>query len=138
MSGYRKRAPFYRSEFAVRDDFPLLAELLTGEDGLVIDIPSGAGRLLPLHQAHRRDVIMVDIEPAMTGQCLQGAADYGIAGRVTAVQGDISTWQPPRPAARVIIARGGLHEIALTWDPAAASLQARGTQTAKTVTITTS
>jgi site-specific DNA recombinase len=30
------------------------------------------------------------------------------------------------------------HEIALTWDPAAASLQARGTQTAKTVTITTS
>jgi site-specific DNA recombinase len=30
------------------------------------------------------------------------------------------------------------HEIALTWDPSAAALHARGTQTAKTVTITTS
>jgi hypothetical protein len=29
-------------------------------------------------------------------------------------------------------------EIALTWDPAAAALQARTTQTAKAVTITTS
>ena len=24
MNGYQRRAPFYRSEFAVRDDFPLL------------------------------------------------------------------------------------------------------------------
>ena len=108
MSGYHRRASFYRSEFAVRDDFLLLGQLLAGEDGLVIDIPSGAGRLLPLHQAHRRDVIMVDIEPAMTEQCRRGAEDYGIAGRVTAVRGDIATWQPPRPAARVIVARGGL------------------------------
>jgi hypothetical protein len=29
------------------------------------------------------------------------------------------------------------HEITLTWDPAAAALQARATQTARTVTITT-
>ena len=27
------------------------------------------------------------------------------------------------------------HEITLTWDPAAAALQARGTETAKTVTV---
>ena len=39
MNGcYRKRAPFYRSEFAVRDDFPLLGRLLAGRDGLVADI----------------------------------------------------------------------------------------------------
>jgi hypothetical protein len=111
MSGYGRRAPFYRSEFAVRDDFPLLAELLAGGDGLVTDIPSGAGRLLPLHQAHGRDVIMVDIEPAMTDQCQRGAAGRGIAGRVTAAQGDITTWQPPQPADRVIIARGGLQML---------------------------
>jgi hypothetical protein len=54
---------------------------------------------------------MVDIEPAMTKQCLQAAADCGIAGRVTAVQGDITTWQPPRRAALVIIARGGLQML---------------------------
>lgn len=42
MSGYNQRALFYRSEFAVRDDFALLGQLLTGEDGLVIDVPSGA------------------------------------------------------------------------------------------------
>lgn len=111
MTGYRRRAPFYRGEFSVRDDFPLLGRLLAGEDGLVIDIPSGAGRLLPLHQAHHRDVIMVDIEPAMTEQCRQGAAEYGIAPRVQAVEGDITTWQPPRPAARVIVARGGLQML---------------------------
>jgi hypothetical protein len=29
------------------------------------------------------------------------------------------------------------HEIALTWDPAAATVQARATQTAKTVTLET-
>jgi hypothetical protein len=28
------------------------------------------------------------------------------------------------------------HEITLTWNPAAAALQARATQTAKTVTVT--
>jgi hypothetical protein len=30
------------------------------------------------------------------------------------------------------------HEITLTWNPASAALQTHGTQTAKTVTITTS
>jgi Methyltransferase domain len=132
VSGYGRRAPFYRSEFAVRDDFPLLGKLLTGQDGLVTDIPSGAGRLLPLHQAHGRDVIMVDIEPAMTDQCRRGAADYGIAGRVTAVQGDITTWQPPQPADRVIIARGGLqmlpsrHAVIQALTTSAANLAAGG------------
>ena len=108
MSGYRRRASFYRSEFAVRDDFPLLGQLLAGRDGLVVDIPSGAGRLMPVHQAHRRDVIMVDLEPAMIAQCQQAAADCDLSGRVTAVLGDLTTWQPPTPAARIIVARGGL------------------------------
>jgi len=27
MNGHDRRAPFYRSEFAVRDDFPLLRRL---------------------------------------------------------------------------------------------------------------
>jgi hypothetical protein len=111
MSGYQRRAPFYRSEFAVRDDFAILGRLLAGQDGLVVDMPSGAGRLLPLHLAHRRDVIMVDIEPAMTEQCRQGAAACGIAGRVTAVRGDMTTWRAPGPAARIIIARGGLQML---------------------------
>lgn len=111
MSGYQRRAPFYRSEFAIRDDFPLLGRLLAGEGGLVVDIPSGAGRLLPVHQAHGRDVIMVDSEPAMIAQCQQGAAHCGLAGRVTAALGDITTWQPPRPAARIIVARGGLQML---------------------------
>ncbi len=34
MNGYAGRAPFYRSEFAVRDDLSLLERLLAGEDGL--------------------------------------------------------------------------------------------------------
>lgn len=108
MNGYQRRAPFYRSEFAVRDDFPLLRLLLTGSEGLVVDIPSGAGRLLPVHQAHGRDVIMVDIEPAMTAQCRMAAASCGLSARVTAVHGDITTWQAPTPAARIVVARGGL------------------------------
>jgi hypothetical protein len=29
------------------------------------------------------------------------------------------------------------HEITLTWDPAVAALQARGTETAKTLTVKT-
>jgi hypothetical protein len=41
MNGHDRRAPFYRSEFAVRDDFALLRRLLAGEQGLVIGIPSG-------------------------------------------------------------------------------------------------
>ena len=111
MSGYAQRAPFYRSEFAVADDFPLLEQLLAGDGGLVIDIPSGAGRLLLVHQAHGRDVIMVDIEPAMTAQCRQGAASLGLTPRVMAMNGDITTWQAPRPAARVVVARGGLQML---------------------------
>lgn len=111
MSGYRSRAPFYRSEFAVRDDFPLLKRLLAGREGLVIDIPSGAGRLLPVHQAHHSDVIMVDIEPAMTAQCQAAAKTSGLTGRVSAVHGDITTWHPPRPADLVIVARGGLQML---------------------------
>lgn len=111
MNGYQRRAPFYRSEFAVRDDFPLLGRLLEGGGGLVIDVPSGAGRLLPLHQAHDRQVIMVDAEPAMTGQCQAAATAAGLAPRVRAVCGDITAWRAPRPAARVVIARGGLQML---------------------------
>lgn len=112
MSGYRKRAPFYRSEFTVRDDFPLLRRLLTGGEGPVIDIPSGAGRLLPVHQAHGREVIMVDIEPAMVEQCRIASASCGLARRVTIMRGDITTWRAPVPAARVVVARGGLQMLA--------------------------
>jgi tRNA1(Val) A37 N6-methylase TrmN6 len=111
VNGHDRRASFYRREFTVRDDFPLLRRLLAGQEGLVIDIPSGAGRLLPVHQAHGRDVIMVDIEPAMTGQCRTAAASSGLAPRVTAVHGDITTWRAPRPAARVVVARGGLQML---------------------------
>jgi Methyltransferase domain len=111
MNGYDRRAPFYLNEFAVRDDFTLLGQLLAGGTGLVIDIPSGAGRLLPVHQAHGRDVIMVDAEPAMAGQCQTGAALRNLTSRVTAVQGDITTWTAPRPAARLVIARGGLQML---------------------------
>ena len=111
MSGYRKRAPFYRSEFTVRDDFPLLRRLLAGGEGLVIDIPSGAGRLLPVHRAHGREVIMVDIEPAMVEQCRIASASCGLAQRVTMTRGDITTWRAPVPAARVVVARGGLQML---------------------------
>src|SRR6266566_1807256 len=111
MSGYDRRAPFYVSEFAVRDDFTLLGHLLAGDAGQVIDIPSGAGRLLPVHQAHAHDVIMVDIEPAMVEQCQMGAASRNLGPRVTAVQGDITTWTAPRPAARLVVARGGLQML---------------------------
>ena len=54
---------------------------------------------------------MVDIEPAMTGQCRIAAASSGLTPRVTAVHGDITTWQAPRPAARVVVARGGLQML---------------------------
>ena len=111
MSGYQRRAPFYCSEFAVREDFPLLGRLLAGEEGLVVDIPSGAGRLLPVHQAHGRDVIMVDIEPAMIAQCRMAAAASDLTRRVAAVHGDITTWQAPRPATRIVMARGGLQML---------------------------
>lgn len=111
MSGYRKRAPFYRSEFTARHDFPLLRRLLTGSEGLVIDIPSGAGRLLPVHRAHGREVIMVDIEPAMVEQCRIASASSGLAHRVRVMRGDITTWRAPVPAARVVIARGGLQML---------------------------
>jgi len=111
MSGYQERASFYRSEFTVRDDFPLLLGLLTGGEGLVVDIPSGAGRLLPVHRAHGRGVIMVDIEPAMVEQCRIASVSSGLAERVRVVRGDITTWRTPVPAACVVVARGGLQML---------------------------
>ena len=111
MTGYHERAPFYRSEFGTRDDFPLLARLLAGPGGLVADVPSGAGRLLPVHQGHGRQVIMVDIEPSMIAQCQLAATAAGLAARVSGVCGDITTWRAPKPAARVVVARGGLQML---------------------------
>ena len=91
MNGYHRRASFYRSEFAVRDDFPLLGRLLAGRDGMVVDIPSGAGRLLPVHQGHAREVIMVNIEPAMTAQCQTPPPLPGLASRV---EGEVRRHHP--------------------------------------------
>ena len=54
---------------------------------------------------------MVDVEPAMTRQCRAAAASSGLTPRVTAVHGDITTWHAPRPAARVVVARGGLQML---------------------------
>jgi hypothetical protein len=99
------------SEFAVCDDFTLLGRLLGDASGTVIDIPSGAGRLLPVHQAHGHDVLMVDIEPAMVAQCQMGAASMNLGTRITAMQGDITSWAAPRPAARLVVARGGLQML---------------------------
>jgi len=56
-------------------------------------------------------VIMVDIEPAMTAQCRIAAADGGLTPRVTAVQGDITTWRAPRLVDRFVVARGGLQML---------------------------
>jgi hypothetical protein len=132
MNGYARRAPFYLSEFAVRDDFTLLGRLLGGAAGPVIDIPSGAGRLLPVHQAHGHDVLMVDIEPAMVEQCQMGAASMNLGARVTAMQGDITSWAAPRPAARLVVARGGLQmlpsqeAVAEALTASAANLDDRG------------
>ena len=126
MSGYRRRAPFYRSEFTVRDDFPLLLGLLlTGGEGLVVDIPSGAAP--PVHRAHGRGVIMVDIEPAMAEQCRIASASCGLAERVRVVRGDITTWRAPVPAARVVVARGGLQMLSSQEAVAQASRSARPT-----------
>jgi SAM-dependent methyltransferase len=111
MNGYAGRAPFYMSEFAVRDDFTLLRRLLRDASGTVIDIPSGAGRLLPVHQAHGHDVILVDIEPAMAAQCQRHVASMNLGTRITAMQGDITSWVATRPAARLVVARGGLQML---------------------------
>jgi hypothetical protein len=64
-----------------------------------------------VHQAHSRDVIMVDIEPTMVEQCQMGAASRNLGLRVTAMQGDITTWTAPRPAARLVVARGGFQML---------------------------
>jgi hypothetical protein len=47
----------------------------------------------------------------MTGQCRAAAAPRGLTPRVTAVHGDITTWHAPRPAARVVVTRGGLQML---------------------------
>jgi SAM-dependent methyltransferase len=111
MSGYALRASFYRSEFTTRDDFPMLTRLLADGSGLVIDVPSGAGRLLPVHRQHDRDVIMVDAEQAMVRQCRAAASRHGMSPRITAVCGDMRSWQPPRPADQVVVAKGGLQVL---------------------------
>jgi len=54
---------------------------------------------------------MVDIEPAMVAQCQMGAASMNLGARITAMQGDITTWTAPRPAARLVVARGGLQML---------------------------
>ena len=108
---YSGRARIYDREFAVRDDFGLLRRVLAGPPGLVIDAPSGAGRLLDLHAKHRHPVILVDLEPAMVARCRQGIAARNLWPRVTAVHGDIRTWVPSQPADRTIIARGGLQVL---------------------------
>jgi hypothetical protein len=54
---------------------------------------------------------MVDIEPAMTAQCQAAAEGSGLAERIRAVHGDITSWQPPNPADRVVVARGGLQML---------------------------
>lgn len=112
MSGYASRARVYRQEFAVRDDFLLLGRVLAGNGGLVIDAPAGAGRLLDVHAAHHRQVVLLDLEPAMVTRCRQQVVARGLSARVRAVEGDLRHWEPPYLASHIVIARGGLQVLA--------------------------
>jgi SAM-dependent methyltransferase len=116
VSGYALRAPFYRREFAFRGDFPVVSALLDSDPGLVIDVPSGAGRLLPLHGRGDHEVILVDIEPAMVAECEAAVVQMALTSRITAVQGDMRSWRAPRPATHIVVARGGLQMLPSAGD----------------------
>lgn len=108
MNNYSKRSQFYRYEFITKDDFPLIRYALSLGNGFVIEIPSGAGRLLDIHSKHKREVFMVDLEPRMVEICQQEIIKKGLASRIHSVIGDMKNWQSPKRAELALVPRGGL------------------------------
>lgn len=110
MSGYRARARYYDLEFDTHEDFSLIGAIVP-QSGLVLDIPCGTGRLLPLYESIDNSVLMVDIESAMTAGCRERIDRMGMQGRVEVLTADMRSLRLAQRAATVLVAHGGLQML---------------------------
>lgn len=113
LTDYAMRAQWYRSEFTYSGDLSLLRSLLASRRGHVLEVPCGAGRLLPIHCEHLRCVRLVDKEPEMIRACSEALThEYSCCkGRVVAECGDVITWRGNTEFDQVLLPRGGLQVI---------------------------
>jgi hypothetical protein len=83
-------------------------------------------------QAHRPRNTYIREDKLLPALHLQLTSPAARARRRTRAGADVRSTVSPDEAIGYL----RQHEITLTWNPAAAALQARATQTAKTVTVT--
>lgn len=112
VGDYATRADHYLSEFNTRLDFDVVGGLLLSNHGPVLDIPCGAGRLLPLYAKLRvSDLCLVDIENAMVQVCRREAARLGFNSTCRVFQGDLRQWRMRSHFGLIVVPRGGLQML---------------------------
>lgn len=105
---YKKRAINYKKEFNTKEDFKVIKFLLNKTKGRVLDIPCGAGRLLPLYKNFPKDVILVDKESKMINKCRTEIQKEGLSKKIKAYQGNIKSWTCNKKFNLILVPRGGL------------------------------
>lgn len=108
MNNYKFRSKYYEHEFINKEDFSLIEELVINGNGPLIEIPCGAGRLVPIHENHKRTVYLVDRENEMITKCNQIVKERKLTNRIFPRLGDLLFWQIENPVSLILIPKGGL------------------------------
>lgn len=88
---------------SARANLPFYLSAYAAVDGPVVELGVGDGRIAVEAARRGRDVIGVDLSPAMLARCRDRAERAGVLQRLTLIEGDFRSFALPRPAALIAL-----------------------------------
>ena len=104
---YADRAAFYETEYATSADHAFLRALVTPDVRAILEVPAGIGRNLEWLADSGREVVMVDLEPAMIARLRERIAERDAVARIAALVADMRYLSLLGRFGLVIVPQGG-------------------------------
>jgi SAM-dependent methyltransferase len=104
----------YKAGFEPEEELELLRRHGMGAESVVVDLGAGTGVFAIAAAKECREVIAVDVSPAMVAALRERVADAGLTN-VTVVEAGFMTYEHHGPAADVVYSRHALHQIPDFW-----------------------
>ena len=88
---------------ATRANLAFYVDAYLAAEGPVVELGVGDGRIAVEAATRGRDIVGVDLSPAMLGLCRTRAERAGVADRLTLIEADFRTFVAPEPAALIAL-----------------------------------
>lgn len=88
---------------STRANLAFYVDAYLAAEGPVVELGVGDGRIAVAAATRGRDIVGVDLSPAMLGLCRTRAERAGVADRLTLIEADFRTFVAPEPAALIAL-----------------------------------